>query len=163
MDKNDDTKKDYCFEVGGDYPNLIQIFSTEQCIKTCNDFPSLNGEFCYKQENEACKSDILDTNSKLMNVESRRKCDCPCPYKFYIDSSTHKKFCLSEFDTCTQEYSFYVQETRQCVYSCADTNYFKKTFKIIVWAHVPLVQIVFLKMNVNVQIIGIQVVILSTV
>ena len=163
MDKNDDTKKDYCFEVGGDYPNLIQIFGTEQCIKTCNDFPSLNGEFCYKQENEACKSDILDTNSKLMNVESRRKCDCPCPYKFYIDSSTHKKFCLSEFDTCTQEYSFYVQETRQCVYSCADTNYFKKTFKIIVWAHVPLVQIVFLKMNVNVQIIGIQVVILSTV
>jgi hypothetical protein len=69
LDKNDDTKKDYCFEVGGDYPNLIQIFGTEQCIKACNDFPSLNGEFCYKYENAACKSDIFDTNSKLMNVE----------------------------------------------------------------------------------------------
>jgi len=127
LDKNDDTKKDYCFEVGGSYPNLIQIFGTEQCIKTCNDFPSLNGEFCYKYENEACRSDIFDTNSKLMNVESRRKCDCP--YKFYIDSSTHKKYCLSEFDTCTQTYSFYVPETRQCVNSCSDTTYFQNIFK----------------------------------
>ena len=127
LDKEDATKKEYCFEVGDPYPNLIQIFGTEQCIKTCNDFQSLNGEFCYKSENEACNSDIFDTNSKLMMVESRRKCDCP--YKFYIDSTTHKKYCLSEFDTCTLEYSFYVPETNQCVHSCSDTTYFQNTFK----------------------------------
>jgi hypothetical protein len=47
----------------------------------------------------------------------------------YIDSTTHKKYCLSEFDTCTQEYSFYVPETKQCVNSCAYTIYFQNTFK----------------------------------
>jgi len=117
-------KKEYCYQVGEPYPNLIHIFGTEKCVKTCNYFPSLNGEFCYMYENEACKSNIFDRNSKLMDVENRRKCDCP--FKFYIDSE-QKKYCLSEFDTCTQEYSFYVPATNQCVNQCSDTVDF--TFK----------------------------------
>ena len=133
---NNENKKEYCYE-DETYPNLIQIFGSKKCIKRCENILSLNDEFCYTSEDEACKSKF-DTYSKLMKVEGGKKCDCP--YKFYIDidSTPNKKYCLPEFDTCTRTYSYYVPETRECVKSCADTTYFKYQFKIYCLRSCPI-------------------------
>ena len=103
----------------------IDLFGTSQCLTSCNYIPSLNGNICYKTENEACTSP-LDYNSVLKVVGNGKKCECP--FKFYIDEHG-TKHCLNEFAECLPTYKYYIPETMECVSSCQSTTDFKKEFK----------------------------------
>ena len=116
----------HCYDNENSSPYKIQLYGTYQCLKQCDQIPSLNGEFCYNTVEDACKDD-LDIYSRLtIDVYGKR---CDCPYKFYKDSN-NKKHCLEEFSECTLTYSLYVPETKECVINCASTDSFKMQFKI---------------------------------
>ena len=100
----------------GDYK--IKMYQTSQCVKHCEHIPSLNGEICYKNEEDACKEDLY---SSTYNGEK-----CVCLYKFYKDSN-NKKICLEESAECPSEYSLYVPETMECVGTCSGD--FSKKFR----------------------------------
>ena len=100
----------------GDYK--IKMYQTSQCVKHCEHIPSLNGEICYKNEEDACKEDLY---SSTYNGEK-----CVCLYKFYKDSN-NKKICLEESAECPSDYSLYVPETMECVRTCSGD--FSKNFR----------------------------------
>ena len=122
----DDTIE-HCYDINNLSGYKIQLYGTFQCLKRCDYISSLNGEYCYKTEEDACKDD-LDIYSRLRIDAYGKRCDCP--YKFYKDIIDGKKHCLDELSECTLTYSFYVPETRECVTDCANTDLFQKKFKI---------------------------------
>ena len=107
-----DVQKNFCFDVGNDYK--IQIFETKECIKKCGDnyIKSLNGEFCYKYEQNACSYEE-DRPSQVTTVLGTGK-KCECKFKYFIDNNS-KKHCLEEFSQCSQ---LYIPETMECVNNC---------------------------------------------
>ena len=130
---NDDPKRtvkcinsNNCYDESNNTGYKIDLFGTSQCLQSCNYISSLNGQICYKTENEACTSP-LDHNSVLKVVGNGKKCECP--FKFYIDEHG-TKHCLDEFAECSPPYEYYIPETKECVSDCQDTIDFKKKFKI---------------------------------
>ena len=116
----------HCYDDNNPYPYKIQLYGTFQCLNRCDYISSLNGEYCYKNEEDACKDD-LDIYSILRTDDTGKR--CVCPYKFYRETSG-KKHCLEEFSECSLTYSLYVPETMECVNNCGNTDLFKKQFKI---------------------------------
>jgi len=97
-----------CYDSNNDSDYKIKMYKTSQCVKQCEYIPSLNGEICYKNDEDACKEDLY---SSTYNGEK-----CVCLYKFYQEGN--KKFCLEESAECPSDYSLYVPETMECVGTC---------------------------------------------
>ena len=117
---------DNCYDELNDSGYNIKLSGTAQCLNRCDYIKSLNGELCYKTEEEACK-DELDLNSVIKIVGTGKKCECP--YKFYKDEF-NKKHCLNEFSDCPSTYDHYIPETKECVRNC-ENGIFIKNFKKI--------------------------------
>ena len=117
---------DNCYDGSNDSGYNIKLSGTAQCLKRCDYIQSLNGELCYKTEEEAC-NDELDLNSVIKIVGTGKKCECP--YKFYRDES-NKKHCLNELSDCPSTYDYYIPETKECVRNC-ENDIFIKDFKKI--------------------------------
>jgi hypothetical protein len=116
---------DNCNDESNDSRYTIKLYGTSQCLKRCDYIKSLNGDICYKTEEEACK-DELDLSSIVKIIGDGKKCECP--YKFYVDES-NKKHCLSESSECPDTYDYYIPETKECKQNCDSTGVFIKVFK----------------------------------
>ena len=97
-----------CYDNNDPNDYKIKMFRTSQCVKNCEYIPSLNGEICYKNAEDACKNDLY-----LSTYDGEK---CVCLYKFYQVSG--KKICLEEYAVCPSTYSLYVPETKECVSIC---------------------------------------------
>ena len=106
-----------CYDSINNSGYKIKMYKTSQCVKQCEYIPSLNGEICYKNEEDACKEDLY---SSKYNGEK-----CVCLYKFYQVGD--KKICLEESAECPSDYSLYVPETMECVNTCSGD--FTKKFR----------------------------------
>ena len=116
---------DNCYDQSNESGYNIKLYGTAKCLKRCDYIKSLNGELCYKTEEEACK-DELDLNSIIKIVGDGKKCECP--YKFYEDES-NKIHCLREFSDCPNNYDYYIPETMECKKNCDSEGDFTKVFK----------------------------------
>ena len=119
-----DDQKEFCFNIEEDYK--IQIYGTKQCIKICdnNYIKSLNGEFCYKNDQNACSYEDDRSSQIITTLGNGKKCECK--YRYYIDNDG-KKHCLQEYAQCNGHYNLYIPETKQCVHECQSP--FGKQFK----------------------------------
>ena len=95
----------------------IQKVDSKECINKCDDILSLNGDYCYKENNQCGE------NTKVINDSGQKKCDCL--YKYYLDDS-NKKVCLNSFEKCPSTRPLYVPKTKQCVENCPSN--FEKIF-----------------------------------
>ena len=118
-----DIAKNSCFDAGNDYK--IQMYGTKQCIKICdnNYIKSLNGEFCYKNEENACSYEDDRSSQTITLLGNGKKCECK--FKYFIENN--KKHCLQEFTQCNADHNLYIPETKQCVHECQAP--FDKQFK----------------------------------
>ena len=118
-----DDQKEFCFNIEEDYK--IQIYGTKQCIKICdnNYIKSLNGEFCYKNDQNACSYEDDRSSQIITTLGNGKKCECK--YRYYIDRNlNNKKICLGENEECPENYLMYNVESKECLEDCSGLKVF---------------------------------------
>ena len=114
------TSKVVCVEQGkvcADTDNYkISRYDTKECLHSCPDVLTLNGEVCFKEEEDQC-----DSNRETI-ISTLGKKQCNCIYKYYINDS-EEKVCLNSEDKCPTD--FYNPITKQCVADCTGLKKFQ--------------------------------------
>ena len=98
-----------CQNADSDGIYKIEKYGSKECLSRCNGILSLNGDYCYNEENQC------GDNTKVITVSGQKQCDCL--YKFYYDNS-RKKICMGSSDECPSERSKYIPATKQCIETC---------------------------------------------
>ena len=102
----------------------IQRINTKECLSTCPDILSLNGDYCITEESQCVPNEIDNPNTKVVTTSEGQK-QCVCLNKFYINSDTNKKICLLLGQKCPGNYEYYIPSTKECINTCSTNKIFK--------------------------------------
>ena len=105
-----------CSQNTNDYK--IRKNGAKECLKDCEDhILSYDEKICYHDDVSTFKCPLAIHSVKSYTGDKNAKYKCDCPSKFYIESTTNEKVCLSENEECPSGYKF-KSDTNECVENC---------------------------------------------
>ena len=94
----------------------IRKINTNECLNTCPNILSLDGDLCLTEENQCgINTQVIAHNSG--------QAQCSCLNKFYTNTDTNKKICLSLGEKCPGNYEYYIPSTKQCINTCSNKKF----------------------------------------
>ena len=101
---------------------IIRKNGAKECLKDCVDhILSYDEKICYHDDVSTFKCPLAIHSVKNYEKTEVAKYKCDCPSKFYIETTTNEKVCLSENEECPSGYKF-KSDTNECATECG-TDY----------------------------------------